>query len=149
RRHAEFVRVRERFGHFHNFPVGVGRPEVDGGAHRYGAHVICLLDGAEHDLRVGARVRHELVVVDLHDERDLVSVLARHGAEYAEGGSDRVATALHGEFDDLLGIEVVGVLGEGGAAGVLDSLVYGQYGNVTGVCEAAVTVQRLQAAQHP
>ena len=33
-------------------------------------------------------------------------VLARDGAEHAERGGDRVAAALDGEPDDVLGIEV-------------------------------------------
>jgi hypothetical protein len=51
------------------------------------------------------------------------------------------ATALQppsmASFDDVLGVEVLGVGGEGRAGGVLDALVDGQDGDVAGAGEAA------------
>ena len=44
----------------------------------------------------------QLVVVHLHDERDLVRVLPRHRAEHAERRGHRVAAALDRELDDVL-----------------------------------------------
>ncbi len=91
---------------------------------------------AEQDLVELVRVGEELVVVDLHDERDLVRVPARHRAQHAQRGGHRVAAALDGELHDVLGVEVGGVLGEGGARGVLDALVHGQDRDVAGAAPA-------------
>ena len=124
------------------------RPEVDRGAHRDRAHVRRLLDAPEQDLVELVRVGEELVVVDLHDERDLVGVLARHRAQHAEGRGDRVAAALDGQLHDVLGVEVGGVLRERGARRVLDALVHGQDRDVAGAGQAAVSRQLLEAAQH-
>jgi bifunctional DNA-binding transcriptional regulator/antitoxin component of YhaV-PrlF toxin-antitoxin module len=62
-----------------------------------------LLDRAEHDLVELVRVGQQLVVVDLHDERDLVRVLAGHQPEHAEGRGHGVAAALDRELHDVLG----------------------------------------------
>ena len=129
---AQLVRGVEGLADLDDLPRGLGRAEVDGGAHRHRAHVGRLLDGAEHDLVELVRVGEELVVVHLHDERDLVGVLARHRAQHAEGGGDGVAAALDGQLDDVLRIEVVGVGRERGAGRVLDALVDRQDRQVAG-----------------
>ena len=53
------------------------------------------------------------------------------------------------ELDDVFRIEVGGVLGEAGAAGVFDALIDGQDGQVTGSRQAAGTEQSLQVAENP
>ena len=68
----------------------------------------------------------------------LWAYLRAHDAQHAEGGRHRVAAAFHGELDDVLGIEIVGILGEAGAGGVLDALVHGQDREIAGAAEAAV-----------
>ena len=105
-------------------------------------------DRAEHDLVELVRVGQQLVVVDLHQERDLVRVLARDRAQHAEGGRDRVAAAFDGELDDVLRVEVIRVLGEAGAAGVLDALVDRQDRQIAGAAEAAVAEHALEVAEH-
>ena len=56
------------------------RAEVDRGADAGRAEVARLLDRAEHDLVELVRVGQQLVVVDLHDERDVVGVAPRRTA---------------------------------------------------------------------
>ena len=70
------------------------RAEVDGGADGRRAHVVGCFDRAEQNLVELVGVGEQLVVVDLHEERDLVGVLAGDRAEHAEGGGDGVAAAL-------------------------------------------------------
>jgi hypothetical protein len=87
-------------------------------------------------------------VVELHDEGDLVGVLARAGGEHAQGRGHGVAAAFDGQLHDVLGVEVLGVLREGRAGGMLDALVHGKDRNVARAREAAVTEELLEAAQH-
>ena len=58
-------------------------------------------------------------------------------AEHAEGRGERVAAALDGEPDEVLGVEVHGVRREARAAGVLDALVDRQDRDVAGAGQAA------------
>jgi hypothetical protein len=87
-------------------------------------------------------------VVELHDEGNLVGVLARHRAQHAERRGDAVAAAFDGQLHDVLRVEEVRVRREGGAGGVLDALVDGQQRQVARAGQAAVVEQRLQVAQH-
>src|SRR5690606_16562037 len=147
RGHTELVRVGERLGDLHELPRGLVAPKVDRRADGHAPHLERLLDAGEHHLVVLVGVGEELVVVDLEDERDLVGVLPRHGPEHAVRRGDGVAPALDGELDDLRRVEVVGVLGERGAGGVLDALVDGEDREVAGAGEAAVTVELLERAE--
>jgi hypothetical protein len=88
--HPELVRMLEHLGHFLELPLRFFRAEVNRRADAGRAHVEALLHAREADLVEGVRVRDELVVVDLEDERNLVRVLAGAHAEHAERG----ATAL-------------------------------------------------------
>src|SRR5208337_165058 len=117
---------------------------TDGGR----AHVVSLLDGAEEHLVKPVGVSEEFVVIDLHDEGDLVSVLARHGAEHAIGRSNGVAAALDRQLDDILAIEIVRVLGETRAAGMLDALIHRKNGQVAGAVEAAIEEHTVKIVQH-
>ena len=138
---------REGLRDLDDLPLGLGRAEVDRRADGHRAHLPRLPHLTEHDLVVGVRVAQELVVVELDDERDAVRVLARAGAEHAERRGHGVAAALDRELDDALGIEVVGVLRERRAGGVLDALVDGQDRDVARAVEATVREQALQRAQ--
>ena len=60
----------------------------------------------------------------------------------------RVAAALDGELDDVLGIEIDRVRRKRCAGGMLDALIDRQDRQVAGVREPPVAEQRLQAAQH-
>ena len=112
------------------------------------AEVGRLAGRAEHDLVVLVRVVEELVVVELDDERDPVRVAPGHGPEAAEGGGDGRGPALEGQLDQVGGVEVGGVLGEAGRAGVLDALVHGQDRQVAGPAQPTVLVERGQVADH-
>src|SRR5256714_14456854 len=100
-RHAKGVRLMEGDRDFPDLPIGLRRAEIDGGTERDRAQFPGLADGSERDLVVLIRIREELVVIDLADERDPVCVLTSHGAEHPEGGGDRVAATLDGELYDL------------------------------------------------
>lgn len=110
--HAQPVCFFEGCGHFLNLASRLGRAEVDGGADGDCPHVIGLPHLTEHDLVELVGIAEEFVVVELDDERNLVGVLARHRAEHAEGRCHCVAAAFDGQFDDLVAVEVDGVLGE-------------------------------------
>ena len=86
-------------------------------------------------------------MIDLHDEGDLVGILACHGAEHTECGGHGVATAFDGQLDDVFGIEVDGVRGEGCTGGVLDALVNGEDGDVARAGQAAVPVEGGEAVE--
>ena len=146
---AQLVRVREGLGDLLDLPVALVRPEVDGRADADAAHVPGLVDVGEEALVELVRVGQQLVVVQLEDEGDLVRVLAGDRAEHAVGGGHAVAAALDGEFDDVRGVEAVGIGAEGGAARVLHALVHGQQRQVAGAAEAAVTVQPGQIDAAP
>jgi hypothetical protein len=63
------------------------------------------------------------------------------------------ATALQppsmASFDDVLAVEVLRVLGEGRAGGVLDALVHGQDGDIAGAAEAAGVQHAGEVASTP
>ena len=123
RGHAHFVRRLEGLRHLDDLAPGFGRAEVDGGADRHRAHVARLLDAGKKDLVELVGVGQELVVVELEQERNLVRVLARAGAQHAEGRGHRVAATLDGQLDDVFGVEVQRIFCERGAGAVLDALV--------------------------
>ena len=74
REHAELVGLGEGLGDLLDLAGGLVGAEVDRGADAGRAEVVGLLDRAEHDLVELVRVRQQLVVVELHDERDAVGV---------------------------------------------------------------------------
>ena len=53
------------------------------------------------------------------------------------------------QLDDVFGVEVGGVLGEAGAAGVFDALIDGQDGEVAGSGQAAGAEESLKVAENP
>jgi len=87
-------------------------------------------------------------VIDFHDEGNLVRVLAGDGAEDAVGGGDGVAAAFDRQLDDIFAIEIVGILGEASAGGVLDALVDGENRKIARVAEAPGAEKTLQIREH-
>ena len=85
-----------------------------------------MLNGAEDHLVEAIGESKQFIVIDLHDERNLVGVLAGDRAENAECGSDGVAAAFDGQLDDVAAVEIIGIFREARAAGVLDALVDGK-----------------------
>ena len=79
-RHAEFVSVAEGFRYLDDLVVGVLAAEVNGCPNGRRTHVVGLVDRAEHDLAGDIRVGEEFVVVDLHQEGNVVGVLASHAS---------------------------------------------------------------------
>ena len=147
RRHPELVRrARTPRTPPDDLPVRLVAAEVDRRADRDAAHVVRLLDLREHDLVVRVRVRQQLVVVDLEDERDLVRVLPRDDAERAVRRGDGVAAALDRELDDVGRVEVGRVLREARAGRVLDALVDGEDREVARPAESAVIVHAAGAS---
>ncbi len=138
RRHAQFVGQCECFAHFLDLPVGFVGSEVDRRAHGSTSHIKRLLNACKQDLVVGVGIGQKLVVVELHDEGDAVSVLARHRAEHTIGRSNSVAAAFDGKPDDVLRVEVHRVLRERSACRVLDALIDGQNREIARATEAAV-----------
>jgi len=86
-------------------------------------------------------------VVELDDERQLVGVTAGDRAEHADRRGHRVAAALDGELDEVLGIEVHRVGREGRAGGVLDALVDGEDRDVARAREAPGVRQPVEPAE--
>jgi len=87
-------------------------------------------------------------VVELHDEGNLVGVLARHRAQHAERRGDAVAAAFDGQSHDVFRVEEIRVGREGGAGGMLDALVHRQQGQIAAAGQAAVVQQRGEVAQY-
>ena len=144
----ELVRLLEHLRDFLNLPLRFLGPEVDRRADARRAHVERLLDAGEADLIERVRIREELVVIELEDERNLVRVLPRDRSEHAERRRDGVAAAFDRELHDVLGIEVRRVRRERRAGRMLDALIDRQDRHVAGAGQPAVIEQRLQAAEH-
>ena len=87
-------------------------------------------------------------MIELHDERNLVGVLAATRAKDAERGGDGVAAALDRELDDVLRIEVDRHLGEAGAGGMLDALIDRQDRDIPGAAQAAGVDNLLEIPKH-
>jgi hypothetical protein len=119
-------------GDLDNLAVRVVAAKVDGGADGGGPQLGSASNDAEEDLLLAIGVGEQLVVVDLHDEGDLVGVPAGDGPEDAKGRGAGVAPALERRLDDVLGVEVRRVGRERGGRGMLDALVDGQDGQVAG-----------------
>ena len=126
RGHAELMGVSESLADLDDLARALVGTEIDGGADGSSAYVVGLLDGAEEHLVEAIGESKQLIVIDLHNERNFVSVLARDGAEHAERGSDGVTAAFNGQLDDVAAVEVIGVFCEARAAGVRDALVNGK-----------------------
>ena len=84
----------------------------------------------------------------IHDERNLVRVLARDGAKHAKGRRDGVAAALNRQLDDVFGIEVRRVGRERCAGGMFDALVDGKNRHVAGAGQASGVEDRLERRKH-
>ena len=148
RRHAEFVRSMERLRHFNDLPVRVVRPEVNRRTDRRGTELPRFVDRTKHDLTEVIREREKFVVVQLHNERNPVSVLAADASQHAERGRHRVTSALDGEFDDLLAVEVDRVLREARPGGVFDPLIDRKNRDVSRAPEPTMVVDRLNVLEH-
>src|SRR5207302_10347815 len=84
-------------------------------------------------------------MVELQKKWNLVSVLARDGTQHTKCTCHGVASAFDGKLHHVLGIEINGIGSERRACGVLDSLIYGENGNVTGAREPSRSEKLLKA----
>ena len=148
RSHAKLVGQGKGFGDLDQLAVRVVRAEVDGRADGRRAHIIGLLDRAEQDLLEAVRVGQQLIVVDLHQEGNLVCILAGHHPQHAERRSDCIAATFDRQTDDILRVEVIRILGKAGPTGMLDALVHRQDGQITRAGETAVVIHPGQVAEH-
>ena len=96
-------------------------------------------------MRIG--VGEQFVVVDLHDEGNLVRIAARHGAQHAESRCYGVAAALKSEKEDIFRIEIVGIRSERSPGRMLDALIHGQDRDVARATQPAVRKDALQVAE--
>lgn len=109
--------------HFLDLPPRLGSAEIDRRPDADGAHVERLIDAGEQGLIVLHRQAQDLVVVELHDERNLVGVAARHHRQHPVGRGHRVTTALQRQFTDRLRVEELRIGRERGRSRVLDALI--------------------------
>ena len=106
-----------------------------------------FLDGPKQDLIEFVRQGQQLVVIYFYDEWNFVRVLASHAAEHAERRGDTVTAAFNRQLHDIFRIEILRIRSERSAGRVLDTLIDGKNGNITGPGEAPVINQRLQRSQ--
>lgn len=112
--HPKAVSVFEGLGNFNELAGGVIGSEVDGGTNGDCAHIPGLFDLGEHHLVGLVGVGQKFVVIDFDHERNFVGVFATDHPEDTEGGTDHIASAFDGEFNDSGGIEAGGVFGKRG-----------------------------------
>jgi len=142
------VSVSERLGDLNYLTTGLLGAEVDGSSDGCCTHFVSFFDGSEHDLIVTVGVGHQLIVVDLYNEGDLVSVFASYRAENSIGGGHSVTATLDGELYDVLGVKVHGVGSKRGARGVLDALVDGKNAKIAGVGQTPGSVKALEISKN-
>jgi hypothetical protein len=147
-REPQRVGLLERGADLDDLPARLLGAEIDRRTDGHGSHVERLPHACKRDLVVPIRVREELVVVDLEHEGNAMRVATCHRAEDTERRGDRVAAAFDGQLHDVFGVEVQRVSREGGAGGVLDSLVDGQDGDVARPSQTAVVDDGLKVAKH-
>lgn len=87
-------------------------------------------------------------MVDFYDERDFVGVLPGIERKHAKGGSHAIAARFDGQTDDVFRLEIFRVFVKGKCSSVLDSLVNGQYAQITSAPQVAMPEKLRQIAQH-
>ncbi len=147
RDHAEPMRLLEAVGDLDELPRALLAAEVDRRADPDRPEIPGALHAREQHLVELVRVGEQLVVVDLHDEGDLVRVPAAHRAEHAERRSNRVAAALDRQLDDRIRVEVGRVDREAGPGAVLDALIDGEDAHVPRAAKTAVSEDLLEIAE--
>src|SRR5882672_6866887 len=142
------MRLGEGLADFGYLSGGFVGAKVDGGAYRYRAQVLRFLDRAKQHLVKLIRQRQQLVMIDFHDERNLVRILTSDDAQHAKGRGNSVAATFHCQLHNIFRIEVLRIGSKGSAGGMLDTLIYGQDRKISGACEATMVEERLQGTQH-
>ena len=145
--HAQLMRVRKRFGDFLNLARRFIRTEIDGRADGDGAEVFRFLHRSKQDLVELVRKRQQLVMINFHDERNLVGILSRDAAEYSERRSHPIASAVDRQLHNVAGIEILWVRRKGSARRMLNALVDRQDRNVSRAGQPPMIQQGLQRPQ--
>ncbi len=65
-------------------------------------------------------------MIDFDQERNLVGIFAGDVTQHAKGGSDRVAAAFNGQFNNVFRVKIGRIGGKRGPPAVLNALVDGQ-----------------------
>src|SRR6516162_3478088 len=89
-RHTQLVSFVKSYCDFLNLPARLLRTKINSCSNSDCSHFPCLLNGTEKDLVVMIRIAQELVVVDLDDHWNLVSVSTGDRAEHAKSGGNSV-----------------------------------------------------------
>src|SRR4030095_3843047 len=89
-----------------DLPRGFFRTKVHRRANSDCAHVIRIFHPTTKYLVKLIRQCKQLVVIDLHDERDFVCVLSSYGSEHTKSRSNSVAAAFNSQLHDVLRIEI-------------------------------------------
>ena len=88
------------------------------------------------------------IVVDFYDKRNFMGILAAHDSQHTKRGSNRVATAFYGEFDDIFGVEIKRIGRKRRTRTVLNALVNRENIAIARSAQASVRQQCLQTAQN-
>ncbi len=147
--HAELVGFGKGAADFDDLAIGLVGTEIDGCADSGSTHVPSLLNSTEEHLIEFIGVSEQFVVIDLHDEGNLVRIFVCHGAENSERGSYGVALAFYRELDDIFRVEIVRIFGEASARGVLDALIDRKNREITRAAEAPVIEDALEIREYP
>ena len=87
--------------HFDDLTRRFVRAEINRGADCRRAHVVRLLHLSKHHLVELVRIGEQFVVIDLHNERNLMGIFSRDDSQHAECRRNRVAAAFDGQLDDV------------------------------------------------
>src|SRR5262245_16043518 len=137
----------EHLRDFLELPLRFLGAEVNGRAHPSASHFEGLFDVRETNLIVAVWIREEFIVIEFEQKRNLVRVLPRHRAEHTERRRDGIATSFYRELDKIFRVEIDRIGSEGGAGGVFDALIDGQYRYIAGFREPSRAKKLLQADQ--
>ena len=146
--HAKLVRKSERLRDLNDLAMRIIGSKINRRADCGRTHIVRFLDRAKQDLLKTVWIGHQLVMIDLYNERNLVRILARHHTQHAERGCDCIASAFDGKLDNVFGVEVIGVLRKARAARMFDALIHRQDRKITGSAETPVSVHPRQIAKH-
>ena len=93
-------------GKARQLPVALVRTEIDRRAHGGRAHIVSFAHGAKQNLVKLVRISQQLIVIDLHDEGNVVRVLASHNAQHSKRRRHRVAAAFDSKLDNVLRLKI-------------------------------------------
>lgn len=131
RRHPELVRAMKGLAHLDDLPSALLASKINGRADGDRSHVPGLVNMREHDLIELVRICEQLVVIELHDKRNLGRELFRARTQNTQSRSHRIASALDRQTDDVDRIEIDRIPGKARAGAVLHALIHRQNAQVS------------------